>query len=158
MPNDREPATVPAEDNFGQILSLLAKQKQLSPPLFLAALSLTNLLGIVNYLNSIEGLPLSGTASRSGPEKQALTNTLLSLLASEGSGDKKEALLTGLMGALGGSGSGKKLDPAALLSLAGSLAGQMEKSPAAPAQYATDQASSSKGPQGEVRELNARRG
>lgn len=158
MADQKERLDAQAESGFGQVLELLAGQKDLSPQMFMAALSLANLLGIVNYLNTAGEPPSYSGSARSSSEKQVLTNTLLSLLASsEGQGNNKDALLSTLMGALGGSG-GKKLDPSTLLSLAGSLAGQMEKGPAAPAQYATDQQGSLKGQQAEVRELNARRG
>ncbi len=156
MSAEKERTEVSTDYSFRQVLDLLVDQKELSPQLLLAALSLTNLLGIVNYLNHVESPSTTATAAR-GADKQALTNTLLSLLAADGSGDKKEALLSGLMNTLGG-GGGKKIDPAALLSLATSLAGQMDKTPATPAQYATDQPSTVKGQQAEVRELNARRG
>ncbi len=157
MADENKRVDVQDEDGFGQVLSLLAQRKDLSPPLFLAALSLTNLLGIVQYLNALKGQPFSNSANQGNYEKQALTSTLLSLLSSEGQESNKDTLASTLINALGSSSSGKKMDPASLVALASSLAGQMEKAPATQAQYAADQPGQAKG-QAEVRELNTRRG
>ncbi|MGI6129724.1 MAG: hypothetical protein ACOYEO_06495 [bacterium] len=158
MANGKEQPSVPTEYGLGQALNLLADQKELSPQLFLAALSLTNLLGIVDYLNHVQGPTQAMGSNRANPDKQALTSTLMSLLAADGSGDKKDALLSGLMSTLGTGGSGKKLDPATLLTLASSLAGSTEKNPTTPAKYASDQPSSANKGQADVQELKTRRG
>ncbi|NLG86126.1 MAG: hypothetical protein GX489_02760 [Firmicutes bacterium] len=158
MVNAKEQAEVPVEYSFNHVLNLLAEQKWRSPQLFLAALSLTNLLGIISYLNNVESPSIATGSVRSESDMQALVSTMLSLLATDGGpGDKKEALLSGLINTLGG--GGKKLDPSAILSLASSLAGQMDKtSAAAPAQYATDSPGTTKSQSVEIRELNAHRG
>jgi len=139
------------------VTSLLSGQKDLSPQLLVALLSLTNLLGIVGYLNAQSGVPVpSGAgAGREGIDKQALTSTLLSLLGSQGEGGKKDAALAGLLGSLSAQGGGgRKLDPAALMSLVSSLAGREE--PATRAQYASEAAP---GPESkETKEGHTRRG
>jgi uncharacterized membrane protein (UPF0136 family) len=145
---------------FNLALSLLSRQKDLSPHLLLALLSLTNLLGIVGYLNAQSGVsyPAGTVGKQEAVEKQALASTLISLLGAQGEGGKKEAALTGLLSALGSQGSsGRKLDPGALMSLVSSLAGR-EEHPAR-AQYASEAAPEGERPEGkEIKEGHTRKG
>lgn len=150
----------PGDSYLNLVLSLLSGQKDLSPQLLLALLSLTNLLGIVGYLNAQSGVsyPAGTGGGREGVDKQALASTLISLLGAQGEGGRKDAALAGLLSALGSQGSGgRKLDPAALVSLVSSLAGREE--PPARAQYASEAAPERERPEGkETKEGHTRKG
>jgi hypothetical protein len=131
---------VAGDNTFAAVLNLLTEQKNVSAAELLALLSLTNLLGIVTYINSQSG---AGTfsAGRGGFDKQALMNMLMSLLAGSGDGSKKEALgamlnLLSTMASQGGVG-GKKPDPAALMNLLSSLLPPAQGQ--GPAKYAADE-------------------
>lgn len=147
----------PGDSYLNLVLSLLSGQKDLSPQLLLALLSLTNLLGIVGYLNAQSGVsyPAGTGGGREAVDKQALASTLISLLGAQGEGGRKDAALAGLLSALGSQGSGgRKLDPAALVSLVSSLA-----EPPARAQYASEAAPERERPEGkESKEGHTRKG